>query len=167
MKKLFPIFILLCLPTIANSQWNTVSPFPAWGIYDVCFIDENEGWIYDGDILHTTDGGITWENLYSSCGHSFNSFFFINSQNGWLTGVKEIMKTTDGGKTWASQYYDYFTVFNSIYFTDELNGWAVGVYYWGDLDTYEEMVETHDGGITWESKGNINNRNQGEYTWHS
>jgi photosystem II stability/assembly factor-like uncharacterized protein len=70
---------------------------------NIFFYDENNGWAVGefGYILHTKDGGKTWER--QDCGFK-NTLFgieFLEKDYGFVTGLDGlIIYTTDGGKTW-------------------------------------------------------------------
>ncbi len=61
---------------------------------------------YGGKILHTTDGGFTWEQIDSGTDLALYSIDFApgNDHVGWIVGqMGLILKTTDGGRTWRRQ----------------------------------------------------------------
>jgi len=76
------------------------------GFMDLSFISDNEGWIVTsngndngGAVLHTTDGGETWEAfaINTNC----IAIQMLNSTTGYAAGMSgTIWKTTDGGHTW-------------------------------------------------------------------
>ena len=65
---IFSISLLLCYINIALCQsWISQDSGTSSSLYSVDFIDNNEGWISGGNgsqglILHTTNGGTTWES---------------------------------------------------------------------------------------------------------
>ena len=108
-------------------NWSTGYIMPdSSGFYydDLCFIDENEGWVparkigYNygiGLILHTTNGGKTWEKqLEIDSSNPFSAVFFSavkfqDNKVGWALGGDSIdnlsdtyiYKTLNGGSTWV------------------------------------------------------------------
>lgn len=103
--------------------------FSFFTLYDVYFIDDQNGWAagntewywedggykYYGAILHTSDGGTNWEEqgseLYEE-GSDFLAVQFFDSENGWVLEdgfydeeLEEygifLANTTDGGTTWS------------------------------------------------------------------
>ncbi len=69
------------------------------------FISEKEGWAvgHDAVILHTSDGGATWELQYENAAFEkpLLDIAFLDAQNGIAVGAYGLMlKTQDGGKSW-------------------------------------------------------------------
>ncbi len=124
--------------TDGGGTWDTQASGTEEWLTDVYFIDASTGWVvgdYDysadrANILHTTDGGDSWS--YQNPGVSYlslNSVHFIDSQNGWASGVSgKIIRTTDGGNNWHEQTSaaGSITAFNAVFFADSHRGWAVG-----------------------------------------
>jgi photosystem II stability/assembly factor-like uncharacterized protein len=125
---------------------------------DLHFLDANNGWAVGGKgetfgssakrvILHTTDGGSTWEtNLFESYTSPLTAVYFTDSNNGWVVGEYDqnsgqILHTSDGGNTWIVQDSGVTTHLTDLFFTSSNNGWIIG--YSGLL------LHTTDGGETW------------------
>lgn len=75
-------------------------------INGIHFIDPKNGWASGGmgTILHTVDGGITWNEQKSNTIERFSKVFFVDANNGWVTGYSgTILHTTDGGNLWKPQ----------------------------------------------------------------
>jgi len=82
--------------------------------YRVSFINNTEGWITAhnsfsrdvsvGKLLHTTDGGETWEILYESS-KQLGEIKFIDSNRGFAidSDTGDLLRTSDGGRTWSPQ----------------------------------------------------------------
>ena len=70
----------------------------------VHFANQREGWLGGefGLILHTADGGRTWNAQRSASTFSqISAIRFRDSFNGWAVGQKgTLLRTTDGGDTW-------------------------------------------------------------------
>jgi photosystem II stability/assembly factor-like uncharacterized protein len=91
---------------------------------------------------------VTWTSQNSGTNSSLDGVYFVDENNGWVSGwIGIILHTTDGGQTWGLQNtpanYGLYTVF----FTDLQNGWAAG--YSGDV------VHTTNGGETWTLQDNL------------
>jgi hypothetical protein len=78
----------------------------------ITFVDEKHGWIAgDADVLHTTDGGETWnvnrfkkgcEDYYALQDIHPTGISFSDQENGLLMfGSGLIAKSTDGGSSWC------------------------------------------------------------------
>jgi photosystem II stability/assembly factor-like uncharacterized protein len=75
-------------------------------LYGVRFVTEKEGWISgkSGLILHSTDGGATWEKQVSGTTHHLFNLTFLDNQRGMAVGdFGTIVVTSDGGKTWQDK----------------------------------------------------------------
>ncbi len=165
MKRLLNLVLLCCfISSSVFSQWFWQNPKPQGNsLQSVCFINQSEGWACgsNGTIIHSANGGASWNIQPANLLATLNSVFFINSTHGWIAGSfpnswELILKTTDGGTTWN-------TVLNAannsplrdIFFVDVSTGWAVG--------SSGEVKYTLDGGLTWYNKliPNIQNQSLG------
>jgi photosystem II stability/assembly factor-like uncharacterized protein len=108
----------------------------------ICFVDAQNGWAVGSMIMHTMDGGVSWEVQDSLEYFSLNDVYFVDAFNGWAVGSQNILHTSDGGITWEFPESS-FSDRNSIYFTDLLNGWVAGE---------NGILNTTDGGIHWEQQ---------------
>jgi photosystem II stability/assembly factor-like uncharacterized protein len=121
----------------------------------------NLAWVtgFDGIILHSIDGGVTWAKQDSGTTMAIQGVYFLNADLGWAVGWSgTILRTTDGGKKWqsvnsnttASSLVIGYSVtddvaswsLTTVYFRDEKNGWACGF--------AGELIGSHDGGLTWQ-----------------
>jgi len=119
--------------------------FPS--ITDLQFIDQFQGWcINQSGVFESTDGGITWQHIYSDLTVFYkSSLAFADHLNGWFCGLKSteggvIYHTTDGGITWVQQISDIEGQLEKIRFASPEKGWAVGL---------GSLLHTDDGGATW------------------
>ncbi|NIR62484.1 MAG: hypothetical protein GWN00_02165 [Aliifodinibius sp.] len=98
----------------------------------------------EAGVFHSTDGGLTWENLiHSEIPHGFDNMVavdFVNSQTGWVIGNAPnfILKTTDGGQSWFEQSGGGGL---NLTFVDDQYGWIVG--------SGGTILHTTNGGQTW------------------
>lgn len=118
------------------------------------FADRNHGWAVgdSGTILHTGDGGNTWEYQQSGTPNSIRDVYFVDNRMGWAVGRNNTMlHTTDGGLSWhlLAMDGDSTRLFTSIYFADEATGWTV--------HNHGEILHTQDSGVTWEVQANWEN----------
>ncbi|MFE5318798.1 WD40/YVTN/BNR-like repeat-containing protein [Paenibacillus sp. NPDC056579] len=119
----------------------------------VQFISPTEGWAGGpGAVLHTKDGGVTWEKQYGGSGN-VESFSFLNSSTGWalmrpLQGSGSpaqdgkpapavLLHTVNGGAKWT-ELTNSAPISKSFRFISEKEGFSGSRY-------------TSDGGATWTS----------------
>ncbi len=156
MKQVLLITLLLGIvfTSWGQSSWEVVKGPAQPLIYSrdhVYFLDTNEGWLVGtisskSVILHTTDGGGTWEVLMNSdtLGASLYDVFFVNSTTGWVVGSKgTILKTSDGGASWEVQTNDTITskTLKGVFALNE------NIVYIAGADS--TILKTTDGGNTW------------------
>jgi len=87
--------------------WCWQRPQPTGNdIEDISFIDASTGWAVGdaGQILKTTDGGVSWVNQASHVTERLTLVRFATATVGWVLGYNgTILKTTDAGATWLRQ----------------------------------------------------------------
>lgn len=86
---------------------------------NIDFVDTHNGWMVTNggsladQIMHTTDGGITWETQYSDPSFAFYDVAALSLTNIWVAG-NSVLHSTNGGADWstvdvsttAMMYYD-------------------------------------------------------------
>lgn len=144
--------------TDGGLSWRQVQTNSDLPIYDIEFLDANEGWAVGGDtwcpgdnctppgalILHTTDGGETWSHVAINTKEPIllTSIDFVNDQLGFATGMLSILRTTDGGETWNETIVeDHGFLLMNVSFFDEQNGIITGA--------FNKVFKTNDGGNNW------------------
>jgi len=147
-------------------HWKVIDDFDSLRLNDLCFIDDNIGWLIGysneetltGMIFKTTNGGYTWDTMYvqNTNYSSFSTIQFIDSENGWAAGKSadsfetngELLKTTDGGFNW-SLVNDSLNVISSFQFVNLDIGWLIesGP---GWMSTPWSIKKSTDGGFNWE-----------------
>ncbi len=155
-----PVYFLKS--TDKGETWNTKSMSSyAADLMDIYFTSPDSGFVVGGNgapnetsngiILHTTDGGENWTNVFTSSqtGEWCWKINFPSRDIGYAslqrdTGtVVNIVKTTDGGRTWQEKFFTSFRYYvQGIGFLNDSLGWAGGN---SSYTTYE----TTDGGDTW------------------
>lgn len=120
---------------------------------DASFPDSQHGWAVGitGIIIHTADGGKTWEKQESGTENHLFTVYFADTQNGWAAGdLMTLIHTSDGGKTWEPQEVEEIleenifaseVIYNGLYFHDAYEGWMVG--------EFGTIYHTTDGGKNW------------------
>jgi photosystem II stability/assembly factor-like uncharacterized protein len=84
----------------------------------------------------------SWMNQNSGTSSILQSVYFIDQNNGWISGAGPILHTTDGGQTWSPQTTPPLSgYYVDVYFTDTMNGWACG--------NEARIIQTSDGGNNW------------------
>jgi len=117
------------------------------------FIDKYSGWAVggkevdddteEGVIMHTSDGGATWE-VQKTLSDPLYGVDFINENEGWAVGDNGvILHTVNGGQNWAAQTNPIDGLMTAVFFINEEEGWIVSRDNWG------EIVHTTNGGTTW------------------
>lgn len=126
---------------------------PNPNLYDVYFLDGDQGWTVgdNGTILHTKDGGDSWEQqtsgierFISGIGSRLVSVQFIaDGKLGWAVGqFGTILHTTNGGESWKPQASGTKDWLESVQFlADDKQGWAAG--------SDGTILHTEDGGERW------------------
>lgn len=131
---------------IFDSIWQKQTSFPTGQqLEDVHMVSPTEGWAVGGYglIIHTTDGGVTWEQQTSGTYEALNSVYFLNSQLGWAAG-NTYLYTTDGGQTWTQAFFAIPGIGTAyrLNFADANRGFAVG-------NGSRSIMRTIDGGRNW------------------
>jgi len=112
-----------------------------------------------GVIYGTTDGGKTWNEVYTtSQGLTFTSLSFTDASNGWASGFPisssysgaSTFHTSDGGKTWQGQTLNssFDIMVRDLHMVDAKRGYAAATDYMGGGSA---VWRTLDGGATWKS----------------
>ena len=95
------------MTTVTELRWRrTNAPTASSRTDDIWFLDAERGWAVNsnGHILHTPDGGETWQRQFSASGAYLRCVGFANDQLGWvgtLTESSRLFRTRDGGVTWT------------------------------------------------------------------
>ena len=108
-------------------------------------------------ILHTVDGGKTWQRQKSGTDVYLFSIYFVDARHGWAVGDKSILlETRDGGANWSlhkiisasakemsaeEAVVSQDPVLYDVQFLDAKTGWVVG--------EFGKIYHTTDGGQTW------------------
>jgi photosystem II stability/assembly factor-like uncharacterized protein len=150
------------LSTDGGDTWSRPDCFEDTRLYGVSFVNNSEGWVVggkpypwypatEGNILHTADGGQTWEvqQEYNSC---LMAVHFVSRLRGWAVGESgKILTTINGGDTWTAQTAGTNYILYGVDFVDDSYGWIAGADdpYYGD----GRVWRTTDGGAHWTQSG--------------
>jgi len=130
------------------------------------FVDSSNGWAvgHEGFVLHTRDGGNTWEQQenhtpsLTSFSNDLESVHFTTVSDGWAVGAPgKIIFTHNGGNTWnikdvAAWNRGDGPPLRDVFFWDSNTGWIVGelpTFCSSCSYTHSTILKTTDGGDTW------------------
>ena len=104
MKKLYVLAAFMLISAFAYSQWNWQNPLPTGNsLLAVCFTDASTGYSVGGygDIIKTSDGGLTWKTVSVASGADLWSVSFPSADTGFVSGAYgTVLQTTDAGASW-------------------------------------------------------------------
>ncbi len=130
-----------------GTSWRLLLRDTIFDFFDCFFIDENEGWVVGGNdqtfeacILHTTDGGETWERQFTPTNAFYLRACHFIGRKGWASGMFGTILYTSDGRNWTTQTTPATRTLFDIEFRDEEKGIASGT----DVALY-----TIDGGRNW------------------
>ena len=122
-----------------GTNWRLASisgRHPSFFLDAVTFISPEIGWVVgldlrslgmDGLILHTQNGGKTWQRQESHTANFLDDVFFISEIEGWIVGKEGlVLHTKDGGQNWRPQHTETRTDLKAIYISSRDSGWVVG-----------------------------------------
>ncbi|MCD4729319.1 MAG: T9SS type A sorting domain-containing protein, partial [Bacteroidales bacterium] len=121
--------------TDGGESWNPQNSPSDICVFSIYFTNPNNGIArgfsknWQGSMISTTDGGLTWsvDNPSTQGSIHHNSLFFVDENIGYTaSGFGYIAKTINGGSTWEWQPTPTYEMLESIFFVDENTGWAVG-----------------------------------------
>lgn len=92
-------------------------------------------------MLHTTDGGNTWNKILDDYSYKFTKLFFKNALNGFAIDGNDVFKTSDGGLNWASVFTSPGEAINDFQFTSSNNLYTCG--------SEGAIYNSPDNGNTW------------------
>jgi len=97
-------------------------------MFSVHFVNHSHGWVAGwGNILHTSDGGQTWEEQMSGVNHHLLGINFTDEDHGWAVGeYGTILFTNNGGDIWSQDNSGTLSWLYSIHFSTPDHGWIVG-----------------------------------------
>lgn len=138
--------------TSAASGWELILDRPTPAFQGIDFVSNDEGWLVaGGGILHTTDGGATWQEAAKITAIDID---FADAAHGWAVGYGgTIYATADGGGTWSEQVSGTSLHLSDVFALSPSEAFAVGSSEgFGDLIELPfagALVHTADGGTTW------------------
>ncbi len=118
----------------------------------IFYLNEAKGFAIRYDKLYmTVDSSKTWNRVFTTGNPDWlTSMWFVNAQEGFLTGEQGLLyQTDDGGQTWKQAPYidSYPSDYDWVKFLNE----NVGYLYDGNI------FKTYDGGASWHKDGDAAN----------
>jgi photosystem II stability/assembly factor-like uncharacterized protein len=139
--------------TNAGDTWSTLNTgVNTYWLTDISIPDTNTIYVVakEGQILKSSDAGVTWTEQNSNTSESLCSIHFADTSIGYAVGDNgTIIKTTDAGKTWINQISSTDKNLYSVYFKDVNTGF-IPFYDWSIDSTI--LLTTADGGDNWNRK---------------
>lgn len=152
--------LLLTYSRFAVASWQWLHPWPQGNnLNAVCVLDEDEAFFAGegGVVMHTTDGGESWD-VQSAGEVAFKHYMqMFDDGTGYLLGdttrmtgqyeyVTHLYKTEDHGRSWHKHsYLQQYAL--GCYFLNPDTGWIAG-----STHDYYFISKSTDGGQTWEEQ---------------
>ena len=139
---------------IQTTTWISLeSDYPEAKFRDVEFINSSHGWVVGilypnitsgGIILHTEDGGDTWETQLADDTQLFRQIEVVNERTAWVTGLGCLYYTNDSGESWHVSLVgnSRLSGMSTVEFINATHGWTA---------TSQILYKTTDGGQTWQN----------------
>jgi len=135
------------------------------GCIDLDFIDSEHGWgVYVfGKVVHTEDGGKTWDVIDRTI-KPLDKVDFVNDKEGWGIGRETVWKgngedfarvdsfifhTENGGKSWIAVLEIKDCLMSNLCFVNNKEGWVIGTLASATKNPIISILHTTDGGNTW------------------
>jgi photosystem II stability/assembly factor-like uncharacterized protein len=104
------LLFLFALAPAAAQSWTTLNATTlSWRFEDMFFVNEQKGWCVDGggQIIRTTNGGLSWQQVYYDNEVYFRSVEFKDENTGFAGALggsssdARLFRTMDGGDNWT------------------------------------------------------------------
>ncbi|MDB5085630.1 MAG: hypothetical protein JWN30_2516 [Bacilli bacterium] len=136
-----------------GSSFVLIGKDQAWSMKDLAVLSKAEAWAINdvsASLLHTTDGGTTWTQVYPAL-EPTRGLTFLTDEIGFGIGTREnanaIVQTNDGGVHWQEvSVLPVGKEVQALSFTDQLHGDAAVV---DQNSSTEILYQTNDGGHSW------------------
>lgn len=112
----------------------------------------NEGAQAKYRLLHTEDGGKSWETRWQggAAPETDASLYFEGTRNGWALVGNALLRTKNSGKTWTAVKFGVSGFLpQKIFFTSSADGWAAGT---DEKKQTLFVLHTSDGGKSWQTR---------------
>ena len=130
-------------------------------LFSIRMFPDGQGWAANWSqtaLYHTTDGGLSWEDVspadaISGSSGAFYSFFLDGSQ-AWLSlplfESSSLLRTADGGANWTAIPLDFPA--GNPQFLDNQNGFLLSRLGAGAGSEYVAIYQSAAGGLSWEQR---------------
>ena len=137
-----------------TTTWISLeSDYPEAEFNDVKFINSSHGWVVGilypdtfsgGIILHTENGGDTWETQIADDTQLFLQIDVVNELTAWVTGLGCLYFTNDSGASWYISLAgnSRLSGMSTVEFLNTTHGWTA---------TSQVLYKTTDGGQIWQN----------------
>lgn len=146
LKTTWIIAVVICLVLTGHVEAGDKADYVNRDdLFSIFFVNDALGWSCGrwGTILHTTDGGKTWQEQKSGSQNTLSGIYFVDPENGWAVGNSgTILHTKDAGKTWEKQVSPVPYFHMAVCFTTPETGWIAS--------EKTHLLHTQNGGKTWE-----------------
>ena len=144
----------------AQDAWVSTRVAPAGqDLNTVFFLDSKRGWVGgdNGFLRRTEDGGKSWVQQSVGTTDGINDIYFIDKEDGFLLAGNAIFVSRDGGIRWSEarrflprEFEGASVELYSVRFPSKKKGWVVGSVSRRDRVIDSILVNTVDGGNTWQ-----------------
>ena len=136
--------------TNSGEDWFGINRPNQTDLESMFALSEDTIWLTDtesltGGVFRTTNGGASWQRLWSQIGQNPDKIHMLNANTGFCalnSGLRYVRRTTNGGFNWND--VDNNQTFYDIYFADSLKGWFCGI--------VSPIKATTNGGLNWFSQ---------------
>ncbi|GAB4363377.1 MAG: hypothetical protein Kow0042_01210 [Calditrichia bacterium] len=142
LKVIVTAATLLWVSAWAQTGWEIQFSGTSNALNAVYFLNPDTGWVVgaSGTILHTTDGGFTWNPIGFPSSADLNDLYFFNPDTGLVVGADGVFRTTDGGVSWTNIPTGITDPLLSVSFFDN----------WGIAGAFSQsIIYSQDGGQSW------------------
>jgi photosystem II stability/assembly factor-like uncharacterized protein len=111
-----------------GEYWDSTYAYLDKSVVAAYFIDLLAGWAIgvDSSIVHTFDGGLTWEAQFIATENLYD-IHFVDHKSGWVVGDNGlILHTKNAGENWVTQNSGTTEELYDVCFVDIHNGWIAG-----------------------------------------
>jgi len=138
----------------SGTTWELLeSDYPEAVFSDVAFLNSTHGWIVGEEneilasdllVLHTSNGGDSWQLQYSHTRNFPSAIDVVDERTVWVSGSDgHLYYTLDGGETWSeSAVSGAIGGLSTVEFINHTHGWTAN---------NDVLYRTIDGGQSWQS----------------